>query len=124
MIEFINSLSNNDLKASGIGERIELIPNVSRVLEKRELLRSLKKKIDDTKETIDKFKEQFRLIQNFGLPFPWKTDPWLHPEQTYLDILIACRDDMEFAKGKNEVISGKVIVNSLEQDFSILILLT
>jgi hypothetical protein len=39
-------------------------------------------------------------------------------------MLVACRDDMQFDIGENEVFSGKTIVNSLGKYFTILMMLT
>jgi len=38
-------------------------------------------------------------------------------------MLIACRDDIKFAMGENEVFLGKIIINSLGKYFSLLSLL-
>jgi hypothetical protein len=39
-------------------------------------------------------------------------------------MLVACRDNMQFGIGENEVFSGKTIVSSLGKDFAILSMLT
>jgi hypothetical protein len=47
IIEFMNSLSDQDLKASIVRDRFEAVVNVTNVIEKGELLKSLVKKIDE-----------------------------------------------------------------------------
>jgi len=77
IINFINSLFDQDLKAPTIIDSIEGVTNVSTILEKIELIKSLKKKIDEAQSTINKFKTQFRKIKRFGFPSPCAIDPWL-----------------------------------------------
>jgi hypothetical protein len=77
IIDFMNSLLDRDLKGIRIVDRIEGVTNVTTILEKRELLRSLKKKIDEAQLAIYKFKRQFRKMKKFGFPSPWEMDPWL-----------------------------------------------
>jgi hypothetical protein len=59
---------------------------------------------------IVKFKRQFRKVRKLGLPSPWSTDPWLQSKEAYTQMLVACRDDMQFDIDENKVFSGKLLL--------------
>jgi len=72
---------------------------------------------------IIKFKRQFRNDRKLGLPSPWSTDPWIQPKESYIHMLLACRDDMQFNIGEDEVFSRRTIVKYLGKYFTILTML-
>jgi hypothetical protein len=70
IIEFMNSLSDQDLKSSRVRDRFEAVSNVTNVIEKGELLKSLVKKIEEVHQSIIKFKRQFRKIESLVFHIP------------------------------------------------------
>jgi hypothetical protein len=77
IIEFINSLSNQELKNSRVIEKFDVLLKFINVIEKGEFLKALVTNIEKFHETILKFKRQFIKVKKLVLPSPWSIDPWL-----------------------------------------------
>ena len=70
IIEFINSLSDQELKDSRVVDRFYFFIKFINFIEKGEFLKALVKKIEEDHQVIIKFKTQFRKVRKLGLPSP------------------------------------------------------
>jgi hypothetical protein len=55
IIQFLNSLSKKDLKAVGFQDRTELVIDVSKIIDKGDIIKAMKLKIVEVKGEIEKF---------------------------------------------------------------------
>ena len=92
-INFLNTLSEEDLRIMKIKDIITMITCARKVVEKNQHIETMQAKIDIMQHHVNIFKGSFVSLFQKGLPFLGEEDRKLLTQVEYQDLLVKCRLD-------------------------------
>ena len=119
-INFLNALSQDDLRTMGIKYRITVITWIMKVVGKHEHVDTVQDKIDIMQHPINVLKGLFVSLFQNGFPYFWEEGGRIFSQLEYQDMLVKCRLHHKKFKDMNHSLSRKIMVEKLALDFEII----
>jgi len=119
-INVLNTMTNEQLQALGIKDRITTMIWARKVICKHTYMNNVKGKVEDMRNFVQKVKYLFKPLFQIGLPSFWDSLGKLVPKEEYRTSLLSTRMDSSSFRGLEGNLSGSTIFNTLSNDFQIL----
>ena len=120
IIDFLNSLSEDDLKKANVKDIISNMTQATKVIKKYHHLDTVQEKVDILAHQVKLFIDMFDPLFKKWIPFLWKEKDAMLTQNEYHEMLIACKQDHANFANMNQLLSRKIIVDKLADEFEIL----
>lgn len=120
MIDFLNSISSQQLRELGVEDMIEYVLEINKMIVKNLYRKIADAKLMEVKQAVMKFNTDFDKITRAGLPSCWDQQGNLLPQETYETLLIEAKRKIGSTHERTTVLKGATIINYLHRDFHIL----
>jgi hypothetical protein len=119
-ITFLNGLTDADLTAMNITNRISVITWARRILGKYSHVENVEVKAGEIREEVIKFKKQFEKLVNKGFPAFWNEQNELIPQAEYKRLLFDIRMDHRNFQQLDHMLTGKILMEKMSGEFEML----
>ena len=117
---FLNTMSEEDLRTMGIKDIITVITWVRKVVGKHQHIETVQAEIDIMQHQIKIFKGLFVSLFQKGFPSFWREDGKLLSQSGYQELFVICRLDHIKFEDMNQYLLGKIVIDKLAVDFEII----
>ena len=122
-INFLNGLSEDDLKKENIKDRISIMTWDRKVVNKYHHLDIVQAKVDIMEHQVKLFIDMFDPLFKKGLHLLWEEKGAMMNQKEYHEMLIECRLDHTNFTETNQSLSRKMIMDKFANEFEILFFL-
>ena len=119
-INFLNSLTYQDLQDIGIKDRVFVILWAKNFISKHQLMKVLQEKSNQMSSQVKDFKMTFQKLFDDGLSSFWDDEGRLFSQEQYHSLLVHNRMDHSKFEDLVKGLTGKVIVEKLTKYFELL----
>ena len=119
-INFMNDLSEDDLRTTKINDRITMITWAKKLVGKHHHIDIVQAKIDIMHYKVKVFKGSFVSLFQKGFPSFWEEYGRLFSQVEYQALLVKCRLDHKKFEDMNQSLLEKNVVDKLAVDFEII----
>jgi len=120
IIDYLNAKSSQELITLDISDRIAIVLEISKMVQKNMYKRQREIKLDEVKESIASFNSNFDKRTRLGLATYWDQHGNLISWEKYETLLVEAKRKINSSHENIVVLNGSTIVNYLQRDLQFL----